>query len=104
MRPAGQAKRPATPPRLARVVRPRPGRRTPQMNAEDWLSAYAEELGTNPPTPAELETLLALAGAAAHASERRAAPVACWIAARAGVPPEGALALARKLGEDRAAS
>jgi hypothetical protein len=70
------------------------------MNAEDWLSAYAEELGTKPPTPAELETLLALAGTAAHASERKAAPVACWIAATAGVAPTDALALARKLSED----
>jgi hypothetical protein len=67
------------------------------MNALDWLSAYAEQLGTPPPTPAELEVLLALAGEAAHASERRAAPVACWIAARAGVTPEDALALARRI-------
>ena len=69
------------------------------MNAEDWLSAYAERLGTPPPAPAELGALLALAGEAAHASERIAAPVACWMAARAGVAPENALALARALGE-----
>ncbi|HWF52112.1 MAG TPA: DUF6457 domain-containing protein [Solirubrobacteraceae bacterium] len=69
------------------------------MNAEHWLSAYAEQLGTEPPTPAELEMLLALAGDAAHASERRAAPVACWLAARAGVAPEDALALAQKLNQ-----
>ncbi len=69
----------------------------PVMNVEDWLSAYAEELGTQPPTRAELETLLALAGTAAHASERKAAPVACWMAARAGVAPEDALMHARKL-------
>jgi hypothetical protein len=67
------------------------------MNAEDWLAAFAEKLGTPPPAPAELEALLALAGTAAHASERTAAPVACWMAARAGVAPEDALALARKL-------
>ncbi|MDQ6775402.1 MAG: DUF6457 domain-containing protein [Actinomycetota bacterium] len=70
------------------------------MNAEDWLSAYAEELGSKPPTPAELDTLLALAGTAAHASERIAAPVACWMAARAGVAPDDALTLARKLGAE----
>jgi hypothetical protein len=64
------------------------------MNAEDWLLAYAELLGTQPPTPAELEALLALAGVAAKASERRAAPVACWLAARAGVDPAEALRLA----------
>jgi hypothetical protein len=69
------------------------------MSAEDWLSAYAEKLGTEPPTPAEIEMLLALAGDAAHASERRAAPVACWLAARAGVAPEDALALAQKVSQ-----
>jgi hypothetical protein len=70
------------------------------MNAEDWLSAYAEQLGTRPPTQAERGALLALAGEAAHASERTAAPVACWIAAKAGVAAEDALALARTIGKD----
>jgi hypothetical protein len=76
------------------------------MNAQDWLAAYAEHLGTEPPTPAELGTLLALAGTAAHSSERIAAPVACWMAAKAGVAPDDALILARKLDvpESRGAS
>ena len=68
------------------------------MNAQDWLSTYAELLGTQPPTPVELETLLALAGVAAHASERAAAPVACWLAASAQVTPAQALELARQAG------
>jgi hypothetical protein len=72
------------------------------MNAQDWLLAYAEQLGTKPPTPAEFDTLLALAGMAAHASERAAAPVACWMAARAGVAPDAALTIARGLGEAEA--
>jgi hypothetical protein len=72
------------------------------MNAPDWLSAFAAQLGTKPPAQAEIEALLALAGEAAHASERAAAPVACWIAAQAGVAPEDALALARKLGAEAA--
>ncbi len=42
------------------------------MNAEQWLTAYASKLGTVPPTDDELETLLALAGVAAHSSERKA--------------------------------
>jgi hypothetical protein len=67
------------------------------MNAEQWLRAYADTLGTAPPTVDELEALLALAGIAAHASERKAAPVACWLAARAGVEPEQALRLAKEL-------
>jgi hypothetical protein len=69
------------------------------MNAEDWLSAYAERIGTRPPAPAELDALLALAGEAAHASERLAAPVACWMAAMAGVAPADALAVAREIRE-----
>ena len=64
------------------------------MNAEQWLRAYADTLGTAPPTDDELEALLALA---AHSSQRIAAPVACWLAARAGVEPERALRLAKEL-------
>ena len=68
------------------------------MNAEDWIAAYAAELGVEPPTPDEFATLLELAGEAAHSSERVAAPVACWIAARAGRSPADALAAARRIG------
>jgi hypothetical protein len=67
------------------------------VNARDWLSAYAEKRGVEAPTTEEFKTLLDLAGEAAHASERVAAPVACWLAARAGVGPEAALAKAREL-------
>jgi uncharacterized protein DUF6457 len=67
------------------------------MNAKEWLTAYAEELGTSAPTTAEFSTLLDLAGEAAHSSERVAAPVACWLAAKAGVEPERALELARQI-------
>ena len=69
------------------------------MNAEQWLNAYASKLGTAPPTEAELETLLALAGVAAHSSERKAAPIACWLAAHGGVEPEVALRLAQELAD-----
>jgi hypothetical protein len=67
------------------------------MNAREWLAAYAEKLGTEPPTTEEFKTLLDLAGEAAHSSERVAAPVACWIAARADVDPDTALARAREV-------
>jgi hypothetical protein len=70
------------------------------MDARQWLAAYAERLGVAAPTDAELETLLALAGVAAHASERIAAPVACWVSARAGIDPARALAVAREVGHD----
>jgi hypothetical protein len=72
------------------------------MNAKQWLGAYAERLGTDPPSPEELKTILDVAAEAAHASERIAAPVACWLSARAGRSPEEALALAREVGADGA--
>jgi hypothetical protein len=71
------------------------------MNATDWLSAYAERLGVEAPTKEELKTILDLAAEAAHASERIAAPVACWVAARSGVALEEALSLAREVGRER---
>jgi len=67
------------------------------MNAKQWLAAYAEKLGTSPPTAEEMKAILDLAGEAAHASERVAAPVACWLAAKAGVPLEEAMALAEQV-------
>ena len=51
-----------------------------------------EEIVTlKPPTGDEIRDLLALAGEAAHASERIAAPITCWLIARAGVSPAAAL-------------
>lgn len=72
----------------------------PPMNAKRWIAEFARRLGTEPPTPAEFSLLLDLAGEAAHSSERVAAPVACWVAARAGVEPERALATAREVARD----
>jgi hypothetical protein len=67
------------------------------MNAKEWLAEFASRLGAEPPTAAEFSTLLDLAAEAAHASERVAAPVACWVAARAGRSPEEALEAAREV-------
>ena len=67
------------------------------MTDKEWIALFAARIGTSPPTAQETEDLLALAGVAAHASERTAAPVACWLIARAGVEPADALALARAI-------
>jgi hypothetical protein len=69
------------------------------MNARDWLAVYAEKLGVDAPSTEELEAVLELAGEAAHSSERIAAPVACWLAAKAGVGLEHALRAAREVAE-----
>ena len=57
------------------------------MNANEWLAAYADKLGTDPPTKDELKAVLDLAGEAAHrpsGSPRRSragsprAPASAW--------------------------
>jgi Domain of unknown function (DUF6457) len=72
------------------------------MNAKQWITTYAERLDTTVPSPEDFSLILNLAGEAAHASERAAAPVACWVAARAGVDLEQALEVARRIGTDAA--
>ena len=69
------------------------------MDTKSWISAYAERLGTDAPTRDEFEAILELAAEAAHSSERVAAPVACWVAAKAGVPPKDALEAAQAIDE-----
>ena len=68
------------------------------MTATEWINAFAVVLGAEAPDDATVEQLLALAGAAAHASERTAAPIACWLVGRAGVDPAVALEQAQLVG------
>jgi hypothetical protein len=70
------------------------------MTASEWLAAYAEKLRVAAPSPDEVDAVLALAGVAAHASERIAAPVACWLTAQSGVPLGEAMELAREVSAD----
>lgn len=67
------------------------------MSPEELLARLGERLGTPAPTAQERETLLALAGEAAHASQRWAAPLACWMAGRSGVAPARAAAVVREI-------
>jgi hypothetical protein len=69
------------------------------ISAQEWLLAYASRLGTATPSDDEVDELLALAGIAAHGSERTAAPVACWMAAKAGCRTGEALAIAKRTAE-----
>jgi len=62
-----------------------------------WLAAFAEELGMEPPTEAETEAILSLAATASHDSERVAAPIACWLAGRAGVTLAAAQEMAERV-------
>jgi hypothetical protein len=60
----------------------------------EWITAFAKQLGLAPPDEATIETLLALAGTAAHSSERTAAPIACYLVGLAGADPDRARELA----------
>jgi hypothetical protein len=52
------------------------------VTRDEWIAAFAREAGVSGPSVEEIRELLELAGTAAHASERTAAPLACWIAGR----------------------
>jgi hypothetical protein len=67
------------------------------MEARKWIDAFAAVLGVEPPDEATVDRLLELAATAAHASQRTAAPLACYLAGRAGIDPERAAALAEAL-------
>jgi hypothetical protein len=69
------------------------------MTAREWIDAYAAELGVDAPDEATVEALLDLAGVAAHASERTAAPITCWLIGQAGV----GVAEARRIADEVAA-
>lgn len=70
------------------------------MNAPDWLAAYAEKLDVPAPTADELKAVLDLAGVAAHSSQRIAAPVAAWMAGKAGIDLSEAMRLAEQVPTD----
>ena len=66
-------------------------------SAEHWIEAFAAAVGRPAPTAEEREAVLKLASVAAHASERRAAPIACWLAAASEVSLDEAVVLAQEL-------
>jgi hypothetical protein len=68
------------------------------MTANEWIEAFAARLGVEPPDEATVDALLDFAGTAAHASERTAAPIACWLVGRAGVGTAEAQAAADAVG------
>ena len=65
--------------------------------ASQWLAEFAQSLGVDAPSASECNEILTLAGVAAHASERTAAPVACWLAAKLGLTPRAALEIAEQI-------
>jgi hypothetical protein len=68
------------------------------VTRDEWIAAFAAEAGVERPSTEEIRELLELAGTAAHSSERTAAPLACWIAGRAGLSLEELRAIAERIG------
>ena len=64
-----------------------------------WCAQFAAAAGVDPPTDQEIDDLLALAAIAAHASARQAAPLTCWLAAKAGMTLADALASAQRISD-----
>lgn len=67
------------------------------MDAKQWIAEFAAAAGAESPSDEEIESILDLAAVAAHSSERIAAPIACWIAAGAGLEPQSARELAERV-------
>ncbi len=67
------------------------------MTASEFLEAFAAEAGMPVPSEEEIDALLQVASIAAHASERLAAPLACWIGGASGLPASELLAAARRI-------
>jgi Domain of unknown function (DUF6457) len=58
----------------------------PDMSAEEFIEAFAAGIDAEPPDRERFGAILKLAATAAHASERTAAPVACYLAGLTGRP------------------
>jgi hypothetical protein len=69
------------------------------VTRDEWIAEFAGEIGIDPPTPEEVDALLELAADAAHASERTAAPLACWLAGRSGMSLQRLKEVAEEVGE-----
>jgi hypothetical protein len=54
------------------------------ITGEEWVERFAAEIGIEPPNRQTFGAILKLAATAAHASERTAAPVACYLAGLTG--------------------
>jgi hypothetical protein len=68
-------------------------------DALTWIHEFMVASGGTALTDEERDSILALAGVAAHSSERIAAPLSCWIAAAAGLSPVAALEIAQRVTE-----
>jgi hypothetical protein len=71
------------------------------MTADEWIAAFAREVGARAPDEDTKREVLDLAAAAAHSSERIAAPIACYIAGVTGAPVGELRAIAEGIGGEK---
>jgi hypothetical protein len=69
------------------------------MTAQEFLEAFAAEVGVPAPSAAEFDALLEVASLAARSSERLAAPLACWMGGASGMPALDLLAAAQRIAD-----
>jgi hypothetical protein len=67
------------------------------MDAQEWLTTFADRLGLDALPQEDIDALLDLASVAAHTSERLAAPLTCYLVGRSGISPTEAKALADEI-------
>ena len=67
-----------------------------ETTTRQWIDRIASSLGVMSPSDDEIEQLLSLAAVAAHASDRTAAPVTCWIAAHSSMDLNEVLVIAQR--------
>ena len=64
---------------------------------ENWVNEFAEALNLGSVSQEDIDSLLDIAGIAAHTSARTAAPITCWLIGKSGKSPQEALEIARSL-------
>ena len=70
------------------------------MTVDEFLAAFAAEIGVHAPSGEQSTALLEVASIAAHASQRTAAPLACWMGGASGMPIAELLAAAQRVAAD----
>jgi hypothetical protein len=61
------------------------------VDSNEFLKSVANAFHVRVPSDEEIEDVLRIASVAAHSSERKMAPIVCWLSALAGLSPEEAL-------------
>jgi len=70
------------------------------MTVDEFLAAFAAEIRVCAPSSEQAAELLEVASIAAHASQRMAAPLACWMGGASGLPIAELLGAAQRAATD----